>query len=271
MARHIMCLWVPIACIVTLIYLFDHPYDMRNEYFPVTVLLMFMWGIALLIVSVTCVNLISAERANQCLSVLATTPMKGRQIILEKVKGMRRFLFILMGPFVIVFFFEGWCEAKYGDPEIDLFSYLFFSLCSILIYFPMVAWLAVLCGLKYEKRARAMVMSLVYLILWMGGPYLITFLIILTNPSGLDENIAYLLLASPLMMPIMSEFSEVFESVDGFIWVPGLINYLWYYWMMRVLRAACLDGADRFIGRAVPSDNTLPKPSAPDMVPPTAG
>ena len=267
--RHILCLWIPVVLIVLGIimhHLSQRSFD--DEVWQFSFLLMFMWPIALLMIAVAGVNLVSAERSNQSLEVLASTPLAGAHIVREKMLGMRRFMWVLGGAFTLVFLAEAWMEMESevggrgrssGQTAVEAIVYFIFSELSLVVYFPMVAWLAMLCGLKYKKRTKATLSALAFLLMWMFLPLAFFAMLMIGGLGRGDEEIVYLLLSSPVMMPVMTELGTVFDSVDGYIVVPGVLNYLWYFGAVTVLKGWCLGEADRYLGRA---DNRIVSPVA---------
>ncbi len=73
-----------------------------------------LWILAALIVSVQASCLISGERSRQTLDVLLTSPLSGRDIVLEKMQGIRRLTWVLSACFMTIFLFEVWWYASVG-------------------------------------------------------------------------------------------------------------------------------------------------------------
>ena len=58
---------------------------------------------AVLIISVNAANAFVSERVQQTLDLLLTTPMSARQIVEEKARAMRRFLYVAAAPLMTLF------------------------------------------------------------------------------------------------------------------------------------------------------------------------
>src|SRR5207247_2657205 len=65
-------------------------------------MLFLMWMLAVLVVSVKSASLIAGERSHQTLDVLTTTPLTGREIVLQKMRSVRRIIAVTAVPFATV-------------------------------------------------------------------------------------------------------------------------------------------------------------------------
>ena len=99
LARIFVALEVPVAllCLITI-------FDALNAE-PLELLLFVVWIVTVLMVSVQASSLIAGERSHQTLDVLATTPLKGRDIIRQKFRSVRRLMLVLSVPFITIFIF----------------------------------------------------------------------------------------------------------------------------------------------------------------------
>jgi ABC-type transport system involved in multi-copper enzyme maturation permease subunit len=73
----------------------------------VTMVIILLWLLAVLVVAVQSASLIAGERSHQTLDVLCTTPLSGRDIVLQKFASVRRLILVLLVPFFTLFL----CEA----------------------------------------------------------------------------------------------------------------------------------------------------------------
>jgi ABC-type transport system involved in multi-copper enzyme maturation permease subunit len=220
-------------------------------------MLFLLWIVALLLVSVQAASLIAGERSHQTLDVLATTPISGREILLQKYGAVRRLMVVLSIPFGTIFFFEAWWRSSVGFPtwgrfrEFSLLLYLFCSALSVAVYLPLAAWMSVLIGLVVRTQARAITSAVGAIAGLCIGPlvFIVMPLVILFHlPGNPDAGWTYLLLLSPAPIVPLAEFNELSEFV--FPWLAVVMNFCWYGFMSLVLRQACLANADRFLGRA---------------------
>jgi ABC-type transport system involved in multi-copper enzyme maturation permease subunit len=218
-------------------------------------ILFILWPLAVLVVATMGVNAVAAERANQTLHVLLTTPITGREIVRQKMRAVRRIMMVLAVPLVTVLVCEavleawseyrGFWEAKYGDPvAVDLVA----GVASVLIYLPMVGWLGMLIGLRVKSRTRALLTVLVVIIGWCAGwPF---FLLLIDNFNILIRHVEegwYIL--SPALMVVLSEVGNIDELEMG-QWGATGVNCAIFWSVYLVLRFICLRWADRWLGRS---------------------
>ena len=83
----------------------------------VKALLFFMWAMAVMIVAVQSSSLIAGERSHQTLDVLCTTPLAGRDILLQKITGVRRLMILLWFPMLTAFWVEPRAAAAMDQPR----------------------------------------------------------------------------------------------------------------------------------------------------------
>lgn len=126
----------------------------------VTMLLYWLWVIAVALVAVHAASLVSSERSRQTLDVLLTTPIPGRSILLQKFRGVRRLMAVLCVPFLSIFVFERWYNSGYE------WEYVGWSAACVLVYLPLAAWFSVWLSLKIRSQARAIVSTLCVLAVW---------------------------------------------------------------------------------------------------------
>ncbi len=249
----------------------------------VSPILFLLWIISALIVTVQASSLISSERSRQTLDVLLATPMSGREIILQKMHGLRRVMWVLGACFLTIFLSETWWYGSAGitpaatttaatavgfppsygttfrEPFLYYYSgarYFVASMLSVLIYFPLIAWLALWIGLKTKTQTRAILGSLALLVAWCG----------LTFACGRSDFVAslpvvgtgYFDLSSPLGMIYRNEYNDFGTSqgvsagiVRGnwFRWLVVAGNFACYGLLLYLIRARCLRDADRYLGR----------------------
>ncbi len=213
-----------------------------------------VWVLAALAVTVMSANAIVSERTHQTLDVLLATPMAGRDILKQKLRGVRRLILVMLIPFFTIFALEAWWRGavhRYWRPG-DAASYLGPSVLSVLIYLPMISWLALWIGLRTRTRFRAIITALLVLVIWVGGPPLALELL----NEGLDidlirDGFGPLHLLSPATVIVSTEIGWFLTPKRGPA-STGLIvmNFVAYGLIYLAFRRVCLAGADRYLGRA---------------------
>jgi len=264
-ARH---LWLAVIITVVPLVFLGFILGMSSEAFMASMItgpmLFFMWLLAVLIISVKSASLIAGERTHQTLDVLCTSPMTGREIILQKFRGVRRLIMALWAPFLVVMLFGPWWvqrnSVRFGSYYVDRFSaplYLFCAVLSIAVYFPLVAWLSLLIGLKLKTQIRAIIGSMAAIAIWCIMPlvFIVLPLAILAESTGRfsggtklwEEAIKLLSLLSPATIVFANEASGLHEYPGP--WTSVWLNFAVYGTALIVIRRTCLRNADRWLGR----------------------
>lgn len=221
-----------------------------------------MWLLAVLVVSVKSASLIAGERSHQSLDVLCTTPLTGREIVLQKMRGVRRMILVAAIPFFTVFVFKAWrLEALEGKRhvfnsrfEFDPGMYLVCQALSLGILLPLVAWLSLLIGLKVRTQGRAIMGSMAAIVGWCLAPlmFIVIPLTILfpgipgPNPTQVIIELASFL--SPATVVFMNEINQLREFDVGPWWTIA-INFTLYGACLVAIRRVCIVHADRWLGR----------------------
>ena len=229
-----------------------------NPGIALTVLLFFLWGMTVMTIAVLSASLIAGERSHQTLDVLCTTPMAGRDIVLQKFRGVRRVMFLLWVPMLTVIV-----------PQAHGLSSLICSLLSLAIYLPLTAWLSLYIGLKVKTRVRAIVASLAVLCGWCLLPLVLIFLplMMLVPAGGSSYPLGLSILLSPAMMVAVNEYGD-WRAFGGDPWPAMTLNFLLYGTVLILIRRRCLVHADRLLGRSESCDRE--PPAHPNELPHTA-
>lgn len=220
--------------------------------------LFLLWGVAALLVAVTSASLISGERSHQTLDVLCTTPLSGRAIIEQKMRSVRRLIWILCVPFLTIFLFEIWWKSSVTDyryqfdgRRFSVVLYLTCSLLSLAIYLPLVAWLSLLIGLNVKSHSRAIIGSLAAIVGWCVIPLLLIAmpLAIASGPGTFDRSgLIFSVLLSPAAIIPFNEFGELREFAQ-LPWLAVFLNFMGYGFCRFVLKNLCLLNVDSYLGR----------------------
>lgn len=230
---------------------------------PLSALLILLWIVSVLIISVQAASLIAGERTQQTLEVLCTTPLSGREILLQKFRPVRRMMYVLAVPFATVFFFECGMRWRMGPANwqgyvhaFDLPLYIACSILSVIVYFPLAAWLSFLIGLRMKTHSRAIMASTAAIVAWCAAPilFLTTPLKIVLGSPGVDERsiVNFSTLFSPAMVIPANESSRLPDF--GNPWVAICCNFALYGTLALVFRNLSLKHADRWLGRSSDRD-----------------
>ena len=225
------------------------------------ILLWFVWGLVVLLLAVSATSLISGERSHETLDVLLTTPLSGKNILAQKIAGVKRLCLTLLVPLLAIVFFEAWWKWEYAqinphsrNPyELEWLPYLIGSLLTIGIYLPMLIWLFCWIGMKVKSQTKAILSALGLIVIWCILPFILVFPILILNPSFNENSIIYGLFLSPASYLVINEIAEFNEF--GTIWAPMIVNSLFYggcYWLFR---SQCHNHIDENLGRLTGEEN----------------
>ncbi len=197
-----------------------------------------LWLVAMLLVTVHSADSIAGERYRQTLDVLLTTPLSGAQIVSQKMRATRRFILVLLIPFITLYAIEAvWEHAAYLN--LDSGPYVAASLLCLVAFLPTCAWLSQWIGMRSRTRFRAAVTSLTAVAAWNVLPILVQWLV------ARDSMIA---LFSPLAMVAAAESGEL-RYMWGGVWTTLFVVFYFNLAALYYFRWACLVEADTHLGR----------------------
>jgi ABC-type transport system involved in multi-copper enzyme maturation permease subunit len=259
LVRVFLMLEIPVAALCFFI-AFPGAGSQRSELEFMAGILFVLWGIAVLMVAVQSASLIAGEKSHQTLDVLCTTPLAGREIVLQKFRAVSRLMCVLLAPFFTIFYFH--CAAKWNmgtyfnrfSRPFEMPLYLACSLLSVATYLPLVAWLSIAAGLAFRTQARAIIGATGGLVAWCVAPVLLITmpLAIMLNrpPWEYRQLIACTSLLSPAAIIPFNEFDDLHEFGEV-PWAAVLLNFALYALLLSTVRFLCLRKADRWLGRTV--------------------
>lgn len=265
-ARYLIRILVAVEAPVAIMCAYTLLHADRGSLQGVTGMLFVVWILAVLIVAVQSASLIAGERSHQTLDVLCVAPIAGREILLQKFRGVQRVMIVLLVPFLTIFLLEGsWRAALNRGYRSEQFSsaplYLTCALLSVGIYLPLAAWLSFLIGLKLKTQGRAILAAVGALVAWCVLPLVFVMmpLSILAGPVEFGAFATFFSLFSPASIVVYNEWNAL-DRFMYFSWFAVLLNFAGYGYALYRVRGACLANADRWLERAdyVESGSTLP-------------
>ncbi len=215
-----------------------------------------VWVLAVLAICAQSANAIASERVRSTLDVLLTSPIRSRDIILQKMAGIRRLALVFIIPFLTLFLLEAWWEVgsgRYGYRG-DRFGgamYLLWSAATVCLYLPMFAWVAFWVGSKARSRFRAVLNALVTVVIATAAPIVALLVLDASHVRAplLGLNSERLLLVSPAGMVAAVEWGDS-SLCDP---VAVVLCLLLHLGVLSRYRRKCLRHADRLLGRAAPT------------------
>ena len=214
-------------------------------------LMFLLWCLAALAIAAVSPNALISERNSQTLEVLLATPLTGREILLQKMRGLRRFLLVFLVPLITVAAMKAYVAAGDYSRQPNAWVYLAYSVALALVYLPMLAWVCFWIGLRLRRRVAAVIVSLVVLVAWNVLPLFIFYTLDQTQILRTDSLVgSFAVLLSPLVAVGCNE-DGAFRHVYGDLWaVAMLANIAWHLGILYFVRTMCLRNADRYLGRA---------------------
>lgn len=238
---------------------------------PTTFFLSLLWPIAVLAIVVHTTNVIFAERSRQTLDVLLVAPLSAKELVSQKLAGVRRLIGVLSVPFLTLVVFQtawtlyvvqGLQSFSRGSDDGCVFAHEILGMTLALIAYPrVVQWLSFHFALRLRNQTLAVLWSLVGIIGWCGIPYLIVYLAAVT--IGVDPThptIDWITWLSPLRVLFHRRIAE--PRWSGVSHNDTLQDYLFYglflnavasiavWWFLR--RRAMRDFSS-WMGRTEPS------------------
>jgi ABC-type transport system involved in multi-copper enzyme maturation permease subunit len=213
--------------------------------------------VTVLALSVQAANTIVSERVQQTIEVLLTTPLTGREIVLQKARALRRFMLVLAVPLITIFGVECYTEADLGRKDTDggFVTYAVCAAVTLAIYFPLVSWLSLWIGLKMRTRFKAIIAAIATIVGWNALPFLAAILSISwLREFGINVNrLMSFMFASPIMIVALNEMAELHEYANMYnqsgAWAFILVNSLFYGAILLFLRHHALKHADTWLRR----------------------
>lgn len=202
LVRIVMLIELPTVCII----LAALSFQTRGST-QLSGLVYFLWLIAIAVIIVRTVGIFPTERTRETLDVLLSTPLTGRDILLESMSGVRRTMIAVAIPLLTVYGSVFMMQPS-GESRM---LYIGAGLACTWLYLSGAAWLSMLLGLRCRTQFRAAGFALLITFCW-------------------------------VLLPVIVFGSTAFQSNDAdfFLYREGLISVFPSY--MIIALEACLRG-----------------------------
>jgi ABC-type Na+ efflux pump permease subunit len=204
-------------------------------------------ALGILSLCTTAANGIVNERVSQTFELLLTTPMSAADILKQKARALRPFLVVLAVPVLTVCGIEVMLEDDWFKSQRVNWIYSVCVILTAVVYLPLFSWFATWIGLWCKTRLRAIVTTLILLIVWMWGPLFIASELRIRPRES--EAGRYVLLLSPMFVPILNEKHDLDDLDRDAPWMPVLLNFALYGGILLLIRGHCLKRADWYLRR----------------------
>lgn len=135
-----------------------------------------VWTLCTLIVAVRAATLMTSERSRQTLEALLATPLTAREILDQKVVGIRRLLIVMSVPILtvnlthfLIHVDTSSIASFFGSLRRPLI-YLSLSTVSTFTFLYLITWISVGIGTRIHSQTKAVITAAVCLLLWVIVP-----------------------------------------------------------------------------------------------------
>lgn len=230
--------------------------------------LMALWVILALTAGVSAAGLIPHERRVQTFDVLLVTPMSGREIIWQKMAGVRRLIWMCQVPMwtCLGFYVTDAVQFRPGD------VWFVVNHVSMMMIYPwLIAWIGMWHGLRSKSAVTAVLKTMLDCTLRCLIPFLVVVAVVPfsglydLHPQG-RRWIALGLLANPATLFVMSNPDKYSDSIFQTLFLSGIpiawvLNAGIHGTLLFYLRWRCLSRADALLGRLRSANDTHAVPS----------
>jgi hypothetical protein len=247
--------------------------DMRNGLnHGLSGLIGFLWITSLALITVTAASTIPLERTRQTWDVLRSTPLLGREILTQKLRGVQRLQWVCSIPVLAAIGLQAWLRyqlqavdggafgaVRGGSTASATFStleYLIGSVAGVWLYSELARWLALWCGLHIRNSIRAVLVSCSLFAAFCFGPMAIVFNLAGGPSLGWQPGIIGHGLAGALAIFCPGYFVMLNEAEGiqrGFPFPISVFVVVVHLTLMGVLvtrlRRRIFHRADRYLGR----------------------
>ncbi len=215
---------------------------------------MYLWAGMLLMICIVVSSLIIQERQKETWDLLLTTPLTSREIVIQKMAGIERMLWILQAPLWTCMAFRAYHEGTV--------AYVLNEAGMLLLYPRIVAWWAMVSGIRRTTRLRAILDTFATAAQWFISGLVIATAFALTVRGYLNlfqielYDVAPTIVLGPfLLCPLTLLVSNLMTaSTNLFTITPanvvrgsllwGVLNIAIYSVMLWLARRKCLDVAE---------------------------
>jgi len=146
----------------------------RTDFDSLRSLLLFVWAISAMILAMKGGTAISSERARETLDALLSTPMTAKEILSQKIAGMKRLMIVLSIPILSIHLTQLLLNV---DPRTLIFrpsvqtvfmAAWYSVLCVLTTFLSMriIAWLSLVLGLRSHSQSKSSMTAISVIAAW---------------------------------------------------------------------------------------------------------
>ena len=226
-------------------------FDTQQRTLGVPLLTLLVWGVGAMFVTVRAATAIGSERSGQTLDVLLTTPLTGREILLQKMAGVRRLMIVVSMPILTAAAFTMYLR---GTTTPEAIRYGVWQAAQALIYLPLIAWVGVWIGLRIRRPTRAVFSAVATIAVWATVPFVLNYFRgIAASLAGIEGNLWM------FVLNLASSPAAGLATNERTAYLPGgykviTLHAAFYAAILFFVRSRVLRGVDRRLGRAAPPE-----------------
>ena len=231
-------------------------------------------SIILALTAVTAANLVPLERTRQTWEVLRSTPLTGREILIQKLRGVRRLQWVCSIPVLTAIVLNTWWRhqilmaglarhqpgTRFHEEHFIWWEYLLGAVLCVWLYSELAKWTALWCGLMLRGSMRAILAAVPVIVLYTGLPSLLLFLavrslfsfcesILQVDLTDLSSSVLPMLGATwPVFFVALNETGDL-RLLSSIPLLPAAINLLWQGVLLFLIRRHILKHAEWYLGR----------------------
>lgn len=154
---------------------------------PTMFFLTLLWPIAIIAVAVHTTNVLAAERSRQTIDVLLATPLSNRELVFQKLAGVRRLIGVLCVPFSTLIIFQSvWSlyvvnglstfvqESREG---LVLLHEILGMTAAMIIYPRLIQWISFHLALRLKNQTQAVLSAITVIIALCLFPFAAVYLL----------------------------------------------------------------------------------------------
>lgn len=225
----------------------------------------FLWSVSLLLITITAANTIPLERARQTWDVLRSTPLTGREILTQKLRGVRRLQWVCSIPVFSAIGLQAWLRYQlhsqtnggvgYGSGESSFiwWEYLAGAIGSVVIYSELVKWISLWCGLTVRNSMRAVLLSVLVIGMVSVLPQVPLVVVASCLMNALLTDLASSVITvvrciNPWIFIVVNEFGDM-RQLRSVPLMPALANLAAHGGILWLVYHHLMHRADWYLGR----------------------
>lgn len=225
---------------------------------------LFFLSFGAIIITIQSTKFFTSERKHQTLEVLMTTPITLKNIILEKMSGIKRLIFVLFLPFLTLVIGRWYIAAIYsgyfswdrlGGFRVSESLFILLNITGFVFFTYLTCWIMIFIGLKCKASNKTTLIGLVLLFIWWFLPFILLYL---TNHSSNTYSSYYIsrqkidffksVIATISPLCIFASFQSMppmkFHTYWPLVWITNvLISGGILFW----IRKKCLQNAEKYL------------------------